>query len=108
MPMSPRLYSRGSPQSVKRVRSEGSARRLGKIVEQTFQLGLAHALDEILEHLVIFTARGVAFREPVDHFGNILRRNGHDRHAVGADVVGPLAAENHLEVRHGVSADLCG
>ncbi len=105
-PISPeRVFARIAPVAENRaIRWIGG--RLGEIFQHSFQLHFADALDEILETFAGRPVRHVSFRQARDHFRNTLGRNRHDGQAVRAAVVLPLAAQHHLEVRHGVSADL--
>ena len=48
----------------------------------------------------------VAVGEAGDHLRNVFRRNRHDRQSVRTAVVLPFAAEDDLEVGHGVPGDL--
>src|SRR5690242_11997623 len=70
------------------------------------QFCFAAASDEIRESLPFVAAQRIPFHEPLHHLGNALGRNGHNRHAVGTGVMGPLAAEHHLEMWHRIPGDL--
>src|SRR5258706_13191168 len=45
----------------------------------------------------------IALCDPVDRLGDALRRHRADRQAVGAGVLRPFAAQDHLKMRHGVA-----
>ena len=67
---------------------------------------LADAVGEIREGFVVQAFLGVAIGEALDDLGHALRRHGADGQAVGAGVVGPLAPDDQLEVRHAPPADV--
>src|SRR5580658_10731319 len=80
--------------------------RAGEVFKLGFQFDFAYALDEIFEGFASRALRDILRRKTRDDFRNSLRRNRDNRQTVRAAVVGPLAAENHLEVRHRVPCNL--
>src|SRR5262249_18349747 len=84
----------------------GPARHLDEVLEEGADLGLAGALDERLEALVLVALTRVRLRQARHDLGDVLGRHGADREPEGARVLFPLAAEHDLEVRHGIAGDL--
>src|SRR5579871_3156580 len=67
-----------------------------QILEQRFQLGFSDALDKLLERFVVLAVCQEAIGDTIHHHRDILGGYGPDRQPVGAGVLSPLSAENHL------------
>ena len=76
------------------------ARYVTEVIEGLFDLGATKAGDEGLDALPFFALRLPQGDELVDELGHPLGGEGTNREAVGATVVGPLATDHELEVRH--------
>ena len=76
------------------------ARHFHQILKHLAALGLANARDEILKTLVALPFLHKPPRDPFDHRGHVLGRHRTDGETVRARVVLPLAAEQHLKMRH--------